>query len=56
MNQGRAPRVETALKTLESPGGESKSFHLTMGPYDSVDVIEAPTTRQSPDSAWRLAS
>ena len=35
-------RVEAARKTLERLGGQLRSFHLTMGQYDSVAVIEAP--------------
>ena len=35
-------RVEAARKTLESLGGQLRSFHLTMGQYDAVAVIEAP--------------
>ena len=35
-------RLEAAQKTLESLGGEWRSFHLTMGAYDAVAVIDAP--------------
>ena len=35
-------RIEAARKTLESLGGQLRSFHLTIGQYDAAVVIEAP--------------
>jgi uncharacterized protein with GYD domain len=36
-------RLEAAKKTIRELGGEMKSFHLTMGAYDMVVVLEAPS-------------
>jgi uncharacterized protein with GYD domain len=35
-------RVEKARAAIEAAGGQMKSFHLTLGRYDMVAVIEAP--------------
>jgi uncharacterized protein with GYD domain len=36
-------RIEAARKTLESLGGKLQSIHLTLGQYDSVAVVDAPS-------------
>ncbi|MHA2173337.1 MAG: GYD domain-containing protein [Candidatus Hodarchaeales archaeon] len=36
-------RLEAAQKVAKSFGGEIKQFYLTMGQYDFVSVVEAPS-------------
>jgi len=36
-------RLDAAKKVLKSMGGELKAFYLTMGAYDIVTVVEAPS-------------
>jgi uncharacterized protein with GYD domain len=36
-------RLEAGKKLLKDLGGELKQFYLTMGPYDIVIVLEAPS-------------
>ncbi|MFX1575034.1 MAG: GYD domain-containing protein [Promethearchaeota archaeon] len=36
-------RFEAAKKVTESLGGEIKEFYYTMGRYDFVSIIEAPS-------------
>ncbi len=35
-------RVEKAKAAIAAAGGEMKSFHLTLGRYDMIAVIEVP--------------
>ena len=35
-------RLEGGKKLLEDLGGEMKAFYLTMGPYDTIVILEAP--------------
>ena len=35
-------RVQAARKTIEKVGGTFVSWNLTMGPYDSVAIVELP--------------
>ncbi len=35
-------RVEKATAAIAAAGGEMKSFHMTLGRYDMIAVIEAP--------------
>ena len=35
-------RIDAVKKALKGMGADMKSFHLTMGSYDAVAVIEAP--------------
>lgn len=36
-------RLERAKETVQKAGGQMKAFYLTMGQYDGVSVIEAPS-------------
>jgi len=36
-------RIAEGMKAWEAMGGKTLSFHLTMGPYDYVAVVEAPS-------------
>ncbi|MEE8387048.1 MAG: GYD domain-containing protein [Acidiferrobacterales bacterium] len=36
-------RLDTARKILKDLGGEMKDFYLTLGVYDLIIVIEAPS-------------
>ena len=36
-------RLEAGKKLLKELGGELKQFYLTMGPYDIVIILEAPS-------------
>lgn len=36
-------RLDAAKKLLKGMGGEFKQFYLTMGAYDIVTVVEAPS-------------
>ena len=36
-------RLEAGKKLLKELGGELKQFYLTMGPYDIVIVLDAPS-------------
>ena len=35
-------RVTAARQAMQSAGGKLLSFHLTLGQYDAVAIIEAP--------------
>ena len=35
-------RIEKAKAAVAAAGGEMKSFHVTLGRYDMIAVIEAP--------------
>ncbi len=36
-------RLEQAKAATKAAGGEMKAFYMTMGQYDMVGIIEAPT-------------
>ncbi len=36
-------RAEQAKKVIQKAGGQMKAFYLTMGHYDAVSIIEAPS-------------
>ena len=36
-------RIDTARQMMKDAGGELKAFYLTMGAYDIVTVVEAPS-------------
>jgi uncharacterized protein with GYD domain len=38
-------RIETSRKSIESAGGKVLSWHLTMGQYDFVTIIQAPDAK-----------
>ena len=46
---------ETAVRTLvESSGGKLKDFYITLGPYDWMTIVEAPSAKEA--SAFILAA
>ena len=44
-------RLDRAKAAAKAAGGEIKAFYLTMGQYDAVVIIEAPS-----DEAWAKSS
>ena len=44
-------RLDRAKAAAKAAGGEIKAYYLTMGQYDAVVIIEAPS-----DEAWAKAS
>ena len=36
-------RLQKAKEAVKAAGGEMKAFYLTMGQYDAVAIIEAPS-------------
>ena len=40
--KGAPERVAAARQALESVGGRIQSYHLTLGQYDAVVIVEAP--------------
>ena len=36
-------RLEAVRQMIKDAGGELKSFYLTMGPYDLVSIVDAPS-------------
>ena len=49
-------RIAEGMKAWEAMGGKTLSFHLTMGPYDYVAVVEAPSDEVAAAYALTLAS
>jgi uncharacterized protein with GYD domain len=49
-------RAAEGMKAWEAMGGKTLSFHLTMGPYDYVAVVEAPNDEVAAAYALTLAS
>ena len=49
-------RVAAGMKGWEAMGGKTLSFHVTMGPYDYVAVVEAPSDEVAAAYALTLAS
>ncbi len=49
-------RLEAAQKVAKSFGGEIKQFYLTMGRYDFVSVVEAPSNEAAIKALLTIAS
>ena len=49
-------RIAAGMKGWEAMGGKTLSFHVTMGPYDYVAVVEAPSDEVAAAYALTLAS
>ena len=49
-------RLEAAQKVAKSFGGEIKQFYLTMGQYDFVCIIEAPSNEAVMKAVLTVAS
>jgi uncharacterized protein with GYD domain len=49
-------RLGTAKKMLKDLGGELKEFYLTLGQYDIVTILEAPTDEVVAKFVLALAS
>ena len=49
-------RVAAAQKAIEAKGGKLHGFHLTLGQYDAVAVIEAPSDEAYTSFALSIAS
>jgi len=49
-------RAAEGMRAWEAMGGKTLSFHLTMGPYDYVAVVEAPSDEVAASYALTLAS
>ena len=47
-------RLDAGRKAFKKLGCELKDVYLTMGPYDLVCVVEAPTPRQQPRRSYHL--
>lgn len=49
-------RIEEGIKAWEALGGKTLSFHATLGPYDYVAVVEAPSDEVGAAYTLGLAS
>ncbi|MHA1975863.1 MAG: GYD domain-containing protein [Candidatus Hodarchaeales archaeon] len=49
-------RLEAAQNVAKSFGGEIKQFYLTMGQYDFVSVVEAPSNEAAMKALLTIAS
>ena len=49
-------RLDGAKKAIEAGGGKMTSFYLTMGRYDMVAIVEAPSDEAATTSVLRIAS
>ena len=49
-------RIEEGIKAWEAMGGKVLSFHATLGPYDYVAIVEAPSDEAGAAYALGLAS
>lgn len=49
-------RVDAARELLKKVGGEMRQLYLTMGAYDLVTVVEAPSDEVMASSALALGS
>jgi uncharacterized protein with GYD domain len=49
-------RIAAGTKGWEAMGGKTLSFHATMGPYDYVAVVDAPSDEVAAAYALTLAS
>ena len=49
-------RIAEGIRAWEAMGGKTLSFHATMGPYDYVAVVEAPSDEVAAGYALTLAS
>ena len=51
-----SPRVDAVKKAIETSGGKMAGFYLTMGKYDIVAMVEAPSDEVLTSSALKIAS
>jgi uncharacterized protein with GYD domain len=49
-------RIAEGIKAWEAMGGKTLSFRVTMGPYDYVAVVEAPSDEVAAAYALALSS
>jgi uncharacterized protein with GYD domain len=49
-------RFNAAKKTFESYGGKIKSFHVVLGRYDGVCIVEAPDDETIAKISLQIAS
>ncbi len=48
-------RIDAGIKAVEGAGGKVHSFHVTMGQYDYVSVVEGPNDEFAAAMAMGLA-
>jgi len=49
-------RSDRARKAFAAAGGEMKAFYLTMGQYDAVSIIEAPSDEACVSALMSIAT
>lgn len=49
-------RIDAGIKAWEAMGGKTLSFHATLGPYDYVAVVDAPSDEAGAAYALGLAA